>query len=987
MQPDGLNPGVVWRVARKEMTLFFSSPVAYLFIGAFALVSLFVFFWAEAFFARNIADVRPLFEWMPVLLIFLSAAITMRVWSDERRTGTLEHVLTQAVPLWQFVVGKFLGCWLLLLLAVLTTLPIPLTVSLLGDLDWGPVWAGYLATLLLGATYLSVGLFVSSRTDNPVVALMITTVIGALMYLLGSEEFTSLVNNQTADTLRALGTGSRFESITRGILDVRDLYYYLSLVAVFLALNTLMLEQQGWSKRNASKRHSNWIWVTGLLVANLLLANVWVSQIGWLRKDVTQGQIYSISEATQQYLNQLQEPLRLRGYFSAKTHPLLAPLVPQLRDLLKEYEIAGQGRVRVDIIDPLDDPGLEKEANEKYDIQPVPFQVADRYQSAIVSSYFNVVIEYGDQHKVLGFADFIEIKAANESDLDVQLKNPEYDLTRAIKQTLLAYQSSGRLFETIEGDVKVTGYVSDFRRLPDELKTFRSQLETVLGEYASDSEGRLAFQMIDPESEGGDIAGKIAEDYGFTPMAASLFGDDTFYFYLLMENQGKKVQVPLLGGTEASLKQDLESALKRFAPGFTKTIAVVTPPAPAMNRFQPNHQQDMGPTFNELRGYLAMDYQLEDEDLSDGEVSASADMLLLLAPSGLDETSLFAVDQFLMKGGTVLVSSSPFQSSVQRNGFSVVPHRSGLEDWFLQLGVKMQPTLVLDPVNSAFPVPVRRDVGGLQIQDVRMLDYPYFPDIRESGLNQDSLITASLPQLTMNWASPIDVSKLENNQTVAITPLVQSSEQSWTSDALDVMPKFSTSGVVPFSPQGETGSRTMGVMFQGRFDSWFKGKVSPLLAAPPSLVGETEEQSGDPIDDLIGLDSVEPESDSARLTSVIERSPESARLILFSSNDFLSDTILGLSASANRGNYQNSIQLIANAIDWSLEDANLLSIRSRSHFNRTLPPTSIEEQQFWEYANYVLACLLILFIAVLARVYRHRREVFYLSKLQPVEAD
>ncbi|MGB1091804.1 MAG: ABC transporter permease subunit, partial [Oceanobacter sp.] len=343
MQPDGQNPGVVWRVARKEMTLFFSSPVAYLFIGAFALVSLFVFFWAEAFFARNIADVRPLFEWMPVLLIFLSAAITMRAWSDERRTGTLEHVLTQAVPLWQFVVGKFLGCWLLLLLAVLTTLPIALTVSLLGDLDWGPVWAGYLATLLLGATYLSVGLFVSSRTDNPVVALMITTVIGALMYLLGSEEFTSLVNNQTADTLRALATGSRFESITRGILDVRDLYYYLSLVAVFLALNTLMLEQQGWSKRNASKRHSNWKWVTGLLVANLLLANVWVSQIGWLRKDVTQGQIYSISEATQQYLNQLQEPLRLRGYFSAKTHPLLAPLVPQLRDLLKEYEIAGQG--------------------------------------------------------------------------------------------------------------------------------------------------------------------------------------------------------------------------------------------------------------------------------------------------------------------------------------------------------------------------------------------------------------------------------------------------------------------------------------------------------------------------------------------------------------------------------------------------------------------------------------------------------------------
>src|SRR5210317_153334 len=150
---------VARRVAQKEVRLFFASPVAWLFLASFASVSLFIFFWVESFFARNIADVRPLFEWMPVLLIFLCAALTMRMWSEERRSGTLEHVLTQPVSLWRFVLGKFQACLTLLLLALVCTAPLPVTVALIADLDWGPVIAGYVATALLGASYLSAGLF------------------------------------------------------------------------------------------------------------------------------------------------------------------------------------------------------------------------------------------------------------------------------------------------------------------------------------------------------------------------------------------------------------------------------------------------------------------------------------------------------------------------------------------------------------------------------------------------------------------------------------------------------------------------------------------------------------------------------------------------------------------------------------------------------------------------------------------------------------
>ena len=178
---------IVKRVAGKEITLFFSSPVAYLFIGVFALVTLFVFFWGESFFARNIADVRPLFEWMPLLLIFMCSTITMRQWSEERRTGTLEHVLTQPAPLWAFVAGKFLGCLWLLFVALLVTLPLPVTVAIIGDLDWGPVFAGYIATLFLGAAYLSIGLFVSSRSNNQIVSLILSVALCGVFYLIGSD--------------------------------------------------------------------------------------------------------------------------------------------------------------------------------------------------------------------------------------------------------------------------------------------------------------------------------------------------------------------------------------------------------------------------------------------------------------------------------------------------------------------------------------------------------------------------------------------------------------------------------------------------------------------------------------------------------------------------------------------------------------------------------------------------------------------------------
>ena len=188
-------------VTRKELRSLFGSPVALIFLGVFLAVTLFTFFTSSRFFARNLADARPLFEWLPILLIGLVSAVTMRAWAEERRAGTLEVLLTLPVKTYELVLGKFLAGWFLVTVALALTLPIPYMVSTLGNLDWGPVWGGYIGALLLSAAYLAIGLCVSARTDNQVVALMVTLVICGSTYLIGSDGVVALFGSGTAEIL------------------------------------------------------------------------------------------------------------------------------------------------------------------------------------------------------------------------------------------------------------------------------------------------------------------------------------------------------------------------------------------------------------------------------------------------------------------------------------------------------------------------------------------------------------------------------------------------------------------------------------------------------------------------------------------------------------------------------------------------------------------------------------------------------------------
>lgn len=1028
MQPERLL-----EIARKELRLFFASPIGYLFLAAYLGVTLFVFFWGEAFFARNIADVRPMFEWLPVLLIFLASALTMRIWSDERRTGTIEFLSTLPATSWELVFGKFMACMALLGIALVLTFPLPISVSVIANLDWGPVIAAYAAALLLGASYISIGLFVSARSENQIVALIVSVFVCAVFYMVGSNFITGLFSNNIAEILREIGTGSRFESIARGILDVSDLYYYTSITAVFLVLNVFVLRSLGWAADASATGHRKVAIICGLVIANLAIANVWISNTSWLRLDVTKGAQYSIATVTKQQLEQLREPLLIRGYFSTKTHPLLAPLVPQIRDLVREYAIVGGNRVRVEFVDPASDAEKEDEANTKYGIRAQTFQVADRYQTSLVNSYFDILITYGDEYEVLSWRDLIEVKATTESELSVQLRNPEYDITRAIKKVLAGFQGGGSIFEYVNSEVNFTGYISSAERLPEQLEELRVPLADALDELEIASEGKFGWTFVDPEADGGAIAEEIATNFGFQPMAASLFDTNRFYFYLTLSDGETVVSMGIPESRDMEgFTKILEEGLKRYAAGLLTSVALYTPAQPPP---QYMGQPSMESEYSELRGYLTGDYDVESTTLRQ-PVSNYVDVLMVVAPASLSDQQVFEIDQFLMKGGTVLIAAGSYKTMLMSQMLEASPNSTGLEDWLRHHGVTIDRSMVLDPRNSAFPVPVTRQVGEFVFQELRMMDYPFFVDVRNEGFVGSSLAVRDIDQITYTWGSPISLD-LEANESREVVELLRSSDESWVESSPDVMPKVSQGSVSPYFPAGNVESRLLALSIQGRFDSYFE--ESPLLVEAreraeelknqesteipelddqlegvdqeqestdeaetnteaeseidnvPDMAETLEPQTSNPNqseddsildDDELGIepdgaaseDDLEEEEDTLGIVaSVIDRSPESSRLFVVGSSEFVSDQSVRMISSARGELYANSYQFLANLIDVAMQDASLMSIRGRSHFNRTLPPLEDSQTMFFEYGNYAAALIGLGIVFGLNALFRNRR--------------
>ena len=942
------------QTTKHEFGALFSSLSAYLFIALFLIISLFIFFWVETFFARNLADMRPLFDWMPLLMIFLVAALTMRMWSDERRSGNLEMLLTSSTPVWRLAAGKFAAVTALVLLTLLLTLPLPLTVALSGPLDWGPVIGGYIASLFLAASYVAIGLYLSSRTDNQIVSLIGTIAICGVLYVIGSGTLTAFAGQRLSEIMAHFGSGSHFMSITRGVIDFRDLFYYVTIILVFLQLNILSVEKIRLAGSAPYPRYRRLQMVAFLFINALLMSNVLLTKSTALRIDLTQGKRFSISETTRGYLQQLQQPLLIRGYFSARTHPLLTPLVPQLRDLMHEYEVVGGGMVNIEMIDPLEEPEMEQEAGQKYGIEPVAFQVADKYQSSLVNSYFNLLIGYGEQFRTLDYNDLIDVKMRSETDLDIRLRNPEYDITRAIRRVLSEQRSGKALFDSIGKPVVFRGFISAEERLPVGLKQLKKDLDTILEMFERGSSGRFSVDISDPLADDGRVAKEIRSRYGFRPMVLGVIKPDPFFFYMLLESGGQWVPIPVPEDLKAEhLQASLEAGLRHFAPGVLRTITLTMPAEPdTIFGFKRKGQA----SYFQIEKRLRESVIIRKDDLSSGSVPAGSDLLLLIAPESLNEKQLFAIDQYLMQGGSVIIAAAPWKIKLGSDAISAGKHETGLELWLAHHGVTLRDAMVMDEQNSPFPIPVQRKSGDVVVDETRNLAYPFFPDIRKQGMENETGITASLNQMTLNWAAPITIEARDHD----VIPLLRSSPESWLHEEGSIQPDFERFPQSGFSSGDGQQQRSylLAAIVQGKFDSFFQGKGSPLLP---------------------------PDREQQLASDIVERSSADGKIILIGSDIFLADSVIELATRATGSHYLNSMQLIENIMEWSFEEPGLLQLRGRGDYARTLLPLSREQQRLREYLNYAAAIAGVVLLYLVDRLLRRRRRRTYAKILDKRE--
>lgn len=231
----------IWIIARRELQTFFDSPIAYILLVIFlGVTGFFTWLYGSDIFLIGQVIMQPFFQIASIILVIFVPAITMRMIAEEKKTGTLEVLLTRAISDWQIVAGKFLACFLLVAISLAFTLPYYFAISWLGPVDHGAVWCGYIGLLLVSCAYISIGIFTSSITNNQVVAFLLALVAGLAFYFIFGV-LASSTSGTFAEVVNYLSFASHFESISRGVIDTRDVLFFLSITFLGLVLSELQL--------------------------------------------------------------------------------------------------------------------------------------------------------------------------------------------------------------------------------------------------------------------------------------------------------------------------------------------------------------------------------------------------------------------------------------------------------------------------------------------------------------------------------------------------------------------------------------------------------------------------------------------------------------------------------------------------------------------------------------------------------------------------
>ena len=237
-----------WAITKREFAAYFSTPLATVFLIIFVALTGAFAFYVGGFFERGQADLAPFFQYHPWLYLLLVPAVAMRLWAEERKTGTIELLMTLPISPWEAILGKFLAAWAFIGVALLATLPMWITVNVLGDPDNGVIFASYVGSFLMAGAYLAIASMTSAMTRNQVVSFILSVVISLFLILVGWNPVTSLLARYAppavVDAVAAFGFMTHWDGFMRGVLDARDVVYFLSVIAFALFTTGVILRNR-----------------------------------------------------------------------------------------------------------------------------------------------------------------------------------------------------------------------------------------------------------------------------------------------------------------------------------------------------------------------------------------------------------------------------------------------------------------------------------------------------------------------------------------------------------------------------------------------------------------------------------------------------------------------------------------------------------------------------------------------------------------------
>jgi ABC-type uncharacterized transport system involved in gliding motility auxiliary subunit/ABC-type transport system involved in multi-copper enzyme maturation permease subunit len=413
----------LWTVARRELKSLFDLPTGYVLLVAFLAINGFLFF--RSAYLSQVASLRPMLDVLPWIFLFFVPAVTMRSLAEDIRGGQIEVVLAQPLSELELLVGKYLASVLFLWIALALTLPIPLGLALGAAMPWPTVAAQYVGAALLAAGFAGVGTWASSLSRSQITSFILAATLMFLLVLVGLNPLLVGLPAGLATVAARIGVLSHFDSIGRGVIDLRDVIYFASLAGIFLALAYGALLGRKLAPRGGARRRLGL--GVGLLTASLVVVNLLGGYIGG-RLDLSPGQAYTLSPATRRVMGNLDDIVTIKLFASGELPTEVALLKRDVDDLLRDLRAAGHDRIRVVERDPSSDDAARKDA-QSLGIEPVQFNVIGQSELQVKQGYLGIALLHGSQTETIPFV-------SRTDDLEYQLTSSIRNLTRAHKPAI-----------------------------------------------------------------------------------------------------------------------------------------------------------------------------------------------------------------------------------------------------------------------------------------------------------------------------------------------------------------------------------------------------------------------------------------------------------------------------------------------------------------------------------------------------------------------